>query len=195
MLAQRAIQHGLQNGLPKPAGQRWSCCAAVLDWCGSSWQFASTTTACSCSNARHKLQLSDVCAPVPFALACVCLLAAETAAMPAAMASTNSSSTPKDAMTHGHHVTATAHSGIAVDHADLALDTAPGGSDQARKHADYAPASAAAASSIDAVMAAKLNSQNKQDQAIVRPGHMPHPDLKHLLASAHNRPYTGAPRC
>jgi len=87
----------------------------------------------------------------------------------------------------GAHVTATSHY---VD-APHTSDVAPSGSDQDRHaaNAEPGPACAAAAGSVAAVMAAKVNSHNKADSAPVRPA--AHPDYKHLLAASHNRVYEG----
>lgn len=98
-------------------------------------------------------------------------------------------------MAHGTHVTATAHSGSTAAHSDVhttevqLADAAPASSDQAPKRAQGAAAAAdAAAGSDEAVMAAKGVSHSSQ---VVTRHHIPHQDLRHLMASAHNRSYTG----
>jgi hypothetical protein len=88
---------------------------------------------------------------------------------------------------HSTHVTATAHSGIPMGRAESLPDALPATGDQANIVDSSTPATAAAAGSIDAVTAAKAAANSKQ--LVVR--HVPHADLKHLMASAHNRPYTG----
>lgn len=86
-----------------------------------------------------------------------------------------------------------------VDSRDATTTTttdAPGSRDQGHTGsaaAEPGPASAAAAGSIAAVMAAKMASQNKgADQGVAVRAAAPHIDLKHLMASAHEREYTGA---
>jgi hypothetical protein len=99
-------------------------------------------------------------------------------AAPATHSSSGSgSTTPPKAAAGQHHMTATAHS--PRDTADAAPAAA---CDQAARHADGTAANAANMSS---------SAQNTK-QVAVRPVHMPHGDLKHLMASAHARPYTGA---
>jgi hypothetical protein len=114
-------------------------------------------------------------------LLCTCLLGptAETAEAPAPPALRSNSHMHKDAAAHSHHVTATAHSASTSDTADCVLDAMPTCSDQAYRHAEPSPVAAAA----------KQHSPN----AMVR--HMPHADLRHLMASANRRPYTGGCGC
>lgn len=111
----------------------------------------------------------------------VCLHAhtADNNSTPAMHSNDSGAPAPKAAAAGYHNLTATAHS------PRDAADTAPAGAcDQADRHGDGAAAAAEKMSSS--------HSTKQEQQVVVRHVHMPHGDLKHLMASANARPYTGA---